>query len=218
MTNNNTLAKEISSLYSQTHDIPLKNLLGRKGNNKIPASIAIFNMGSATDCPSKKLGLCAASCSGVKCYAKKAENMYPKSLPYRRRQEKFWKSVSAEQFALQFLMINEAKRNPFIALRINESGDFWGQEDVEKVEKIARILKRHGITCYGYTSRKDLNFKNIRDFVISGSGFKKEGIKNIFQIIHNKKDRIKGFGICAGDCSVCNRCRKSGLKTCVLSH
>ena len=39
--------------------IPLKKLL-RSGNKKIPSSTAIFNMASAHNCPSKKLGLCKA--------------------------------------------------------------------------------------------------------------------------------------------------------------
>ena len=56
------------------NDIPLKSVLGSEGNLKIPSSTAIFNMGSATDCPSLKLGLCKAYFNGKHiCYAKKAE-------------------------------------------------------------------------------------------------------------------------------------------------
>jgi len=212
-------AKEISVLYSKSHNMVLKPLLNAVGNIKIPSSIAIFNMCSATDCPSKALGLCAAEKFGVKCYAKKAEFSYhPDVLPFRRRQEALWKSITAEEFALQFLMIQANKIKPFVALRLNESGDFSGQADIEKAEKIARILKKEKIVSYCYTSRKDLNFSKVRDLVISGSGFKKEGIKNVFQIVKSKKDMLKGYGLCVGSCAICNRCQKSGMKTAVLAH
>ena len=198
---------------------PLNSLLSA-GNMKVPSTTAIFNMSSATDCPSLKLGLCKAMVDGKHvCYAKKSEvGSRPTVLPYRRKQEKFWLGVTAEDFVSQFLLINALKVKPFTALRLNEAGDFHSQECVDKAEKIATYLKRFGIKVYGYTSRDDLDFSKTKNLVVSGSGFIKDGIKNEFKIIKTKNDKPKGYGICAGDCKICNRCQVRGLNTAVILH
>ena len=202
------------------HHIPLRNVLVKQGNMKIPSSTAIFNMGSATECPSRKLGLCSADRAGVKCYALKAEQnkLWPHILPFRMRQEKFWKEITAESYAVQFLTINALKVKPFNALRLNESGDFWSQDCVKKAEKIARILKMYGVITYCYTSRSDLDYSKVEALKISGSGFKTKGVVNIFKIIDRIEDKPKGYGVCPMDCKVCNRCMKGGLKTVVIAH
>jgi len=196
----------------------LKNHIS-SGNIKVPKTTAIFNMSSAHDCPSRKLGLCKASLQGAKCYALKAEYKYhPAVLPYRRRQEKIWKSTGVNDFVSQFLSLNKIKRNKYKALRFNESGDFHSQKYVNKAELIAKKLSEYGIKCYCYTSRSDLNFNNCKYLIISGSGFKKSGVKNEFKII-GKNDKIpNGYGICAGNCRICSRCLKVGLKTVVRKH
>jgi len=200
------------------NDIPLRNLL-RDGNKKIPNTTAIFNMSSAHNCPAKKLGLCKAQKAGVKCYAIKSEvGSRPHVEPYRERQEKFWMEISAESFAVQFLTINSLKPIPFNALRLNEAGDFHTQACLDKAEKIARILKRYGIKVYCYTSRDDLDFHRVEALKVSGSGFKKDGVVNVFQIIDSKKDKPKGYKICPMDCHICTRCMKAGMKTAVLKH
>lgn len=135
---------------------PLKNLL-QFGNTKLPKSTAIFNMGPAKNCPSAKLGLCELS---TKCYALKAERLYKQVLPYRMRQAKYWLNVSAETFAYEFLESIARKKTKVTHLRFNESGDFYTQECYNKAEKIARILSRHGIKCYTYTHRTDLQYYN----------------------------------------------------------
>lgn len=198
---------------------PLNKLVSHEGNLKIPSNIAIFNFSSATDCPSDKLGLCAAKKAGVKCYAKKSERGYRKFvLPYRRRQGKFWKSITAEEFVGQFLMVNSRKLNPFIAIRFSESGDFNNQEELNKAEKIAQLLARFRIKVYCYSSRKDLDFSKCKNLIVSGSGFTKKGISNIFQIIKEEKDKPSGYGMCPGNCRICNRCQIRGMKTAILKH
>lgn len=214
----NMKMKDMAVLYEKSHKIPLRKLIADEGNHKIPSSTAIFNMGTATNCPAKAFGLCNATKHGVFCYALKAENTYKEPYQYRKRQERLWKNTSSEDFAFQLLMINSTKRKPFTALRLNESGDFWGQKDVEKAEKVARILKRSGIITYCYTSRSDLDYRGVRDLVISGSGFRKEGVKSIFEIIGRRDKKLRGFGICKGNCRICNRCQKGGRKTCVREH
>lgn len=201
------------------NDIPLQRVLGDEGNKKIPSTTAIFNMGAATDCPSMKLGLCSAARAGVKCYARKSEcAARPGVLPYRRRQEKYWKEISAEEFAAQFITLNATKAKPFNALRLNEAGDFWGQACVDKAEKVARILKKYGVVTYCYTSRSDLDYHRVRALRISGSGFKKAGVVNVFMIVDSIKDKPKGYGVCPMDCKSCTRCHKAGIKTVVLKH
>jgi len=213
--------KEFAKMVSLNGIIanPLKDLV-RAGNTKIPTTTAIFNMSSATDCPSRKKGLCKA-CIGEKnyCYAIKSERDYrPNVLPFRIRQTEYWLNVTAEQFVTQFLLTNVMKPVPFDSLRLNEAGDFHSQACVDKAEKIARILKKYGIVTYCYTSRDDLDYSKVKALKVSGSGFKKKGIVNIFKMIESKADRPKGYGICPMDCKVCNRCLKSGMNTAVLKH
>jgi hypothetical protein len=217
-----TSLKEFTNVLSQEEFdkvCPLNNLIGKNGNTKLPSSIAIWNMTSAHDCPSAKLGLCAAEKFGAKCYAKKSEYAYHKEvLPHRRSQAKLWNELTAKEFVSQFLLLNSRKKKAFTAIRFSESGDFRNQADVDKVEKIASLLKRFKIKCYTYTSRSDLDYSKISSLILSGSGFKKKGINKVFQIIKNKKDKPKGYSICKGDCKVCNRCRVKNLNTAVLSH
>ena len=191
----------------------------RSGNKKVSRKTCLFNFSSATDCVSKKLGLCAADKFGCKCYAKKSENEMRKMvLPFRRRQELYWQKVTAEQFVSDFVLINSLKGNPYTALRFSEAGDFHNQKEVDKAEKIALLLNRFGIKVYCYSSRSDLSFKNCKHLIVSGSGFMKEGISNIFQIIKNKKDKPNGYSLCKGNCRICNWCQIRGKKICVLAH
>ncbi len=46
-------------------------------------------------------------------------------------------------------------------LRYNESGDFWSQRCVEKLDWIAYTLRKEGIRTYGYTARYDLDFNGV---------------------------------------------------------
>lgn len=199
--------------------IELDSLLS-DGNTKLPRTTAIFNMSSATDCPSLKKGLCKAIMDGKHiCYAKKAETARcPQVLPYRRKQEKFWLETSADDFLAQFLLINALKGKPFTALRLNEAGDFHSQECVDKAERIATVLKRYGVIVYGYTSNDELDYSNIKNLIFAGSGFSKVGLANEFLIVKDIKDKPRGFGVCAMDCKICTRCMKRGMKTVVKNH
>lgn len=206
------LAAKVSGDY-----LTLKDLLSA-GNLKIPKTTAIFNMSSATDCPSKALGLCAAQNAGAKCYAKKSEvASRPHVLPHRRKQEYYWRHITADKFALDFLSFNAMKPEPFTALRFNEAGDFHGQTCVDKAETIARILKDFGVVTYCYTSRSDLDYSKVRHLIINGSGFMKEGISGEFKIIIDKTIP-EGYKLCPMNCRACSRCQKRGSKTVVEKH
>jgi hypothetical protein len=207
-------------LITISEKVSLKNLIGKEGNTKIPSSTGIFNMGSAHDCPSKKLGFCQAIDKDGKncCYAKKAEYSYhPQVLPYRRRQEEYWKKTNATDFVKDFLIINYYRVVKFQALRLNESGDFWDQASLNKAEEIAKKLALFKIKVYCYTARKDLNYSKIKHLIILGSNFYKKGLRGVFKMVHNLKEKPKGFGICKGNCRVCNRCLM-GRSSVILKH
>lgn len=224
--------KSLKSFYSMLkmfcmHVKPENELKGliQAGNIKIPKSTAIFNMSSANDCPSLKLNLCKA-CVGEKnfCYALKSEYEYrPNVLPYRRRQQMYWLTTTAEQFVFEFILINVMKPIPFDKIRLNEAGDFHGQACIEKAEKIAKILHQYGVKVYCYTSRSDLDFTGTEYLVVNGSGFKGNGIKNEFKMVskaigRNPKLWPKGYAKCPMDCTKCDRCSIRGKDTFVVQH
>jgi len=136
------------------------------GNLKLPKTTMIFNMSSATDCPSRRLGLCEYEDI---CYAKKPEMIYPKVLPYRRRQEGYWLFTDADKIVLDCYRLLLRKNHNVDAFRFNESGDFHSQDCVEKLDYVARHLSdRLGIITYGYTARNDLDFSSV-GFVVRNS-------------------------------------------------
>jgi hypothetical protein len=194
----------------------LKQLLSI-GNRKLGKDIAIFNMQPAKLCSSEKLGLCKL-CN--KCYAKKAELIYPAVLPYRMRQMYYWEQITAKQFCSEFFSAISKKKTAIKYLRISESGDFNSQLDVNKLEQIAEVLSYSGIVTYCYTARKDLNFSECRFLVVNASNFESAGISNQFIGVKGAKqakltDKNNGIHsyVCAGDCRKCNLCtKKTGKK------
>lgn len=186
----------------------------RFGNKKLPTTTGIFNICSAHDCPSKARGLCQVINAGHRCYALRDEQMYPAVLPYRRRQEHVWDSLTAKGFVAEFLAIVGRRRLPTTALRLNESGDFRDQADVDKAEQIAALLKPHGVKVYCYTARSDLDFSRVETMVVNGSGFKVHGE---FRFVRSEADVPEGFKVCGGSCKTCTRCQH-GRETAVLPH
>lgn len=209
----------------------LKKLISY-GNHKLPKTTAIFNLTSATDCPSDKLGLCQAYKAGkCICYALKAEKQYPACLPYRRRQARYWRTAKMSDIVADFFDALYSKRFYVQAgvteivtmLRINESGDFRNQSDVDRLDFLASHLKTKrgkktpGILTYCYTARKDLDFSKLKALIVLGSGFSKKGIKGQFKMI-SKTDKIPaGYKECPGNCRICNRCPR-GLNSVVREH
>ena len=210
-----------------------------KGNLKIGTDTIIFNMGSATNCPSKLAGLC-----DINCYAMKAENMYPLCMPYRDRQEAYWLSHSADEIAMDLCGALHRHRRTVRFVRINESGDLHSSECLTKLIKIAKIVRDMfpKVVMYTYTHRSDIvnsktadrlkSHKVSKNLVINCSNFQRKGL-NTFQAIpdirvHSMaqiskvKDKILNFGVdfaCMGDCSVCGYCKKShGKKIGVPLH
>ena len=204
------------------------------GNLKIGEDTLILNMGPAYGCPSDTLGKCA--CSAV-CYAKKAEKQYPGARAYRRRQKFYWLQTSADDILNDIKHILENKRfretysnrlrplkQKIQYLRLNESGDFWSQKCVNKLDHIARGLRReYNIITYTYTARDDLHFENCH-FAVKGSGHfhgnngacivrtqavideNKSGQGNAY--IEKFHGHTRYFAICPGDCSKCILCKE----------
>lgn len=190
------------------------------GNLKIGKDTLIYNMGSATNCSSRLLGLCHIE----KCYALKAEGFRPAVLPYRTRQEEYWLNHDAIEIAEHLLNIFASKRRkvPLRFVRINEAGDFHSGKCLTKLIQIAKILPH--VRFYTYTHRSDLitsqTHKRLpRNLVIQTSNFKRKGmnqfkaipevkVRTMAQIPGKKKEILKHADLaCMGDCSICSLCK-----------
>lgn len=179
------------------------------GNLKLGKDTMIFNMAPAHDCQSKRMGLCKV---GKACYAMKAEKCYPNVLPFRQRQAAFWTSCTVDEFVEA---VSQKKTKGIKYLRVNESGDFRNQADVDKLNEIAKILKeKYDINTYLYTARSDLTFKDTH-FVVNGSSWMAD---NNFKFIP-KGQEYKGKYVCPGDCRTCNLCKqKLGIEIGIKQH
>ena len=172
-----------------------------QGNKKVGKDTLILNMCSSTACPSKQAGLCNHP---NKCYAMKAERCYPTVLPYRQAQENTWRTYEYRAIADDLVDIIKSKKG-IKYLRFSEAGDFSEQYDVDKMYNIARIVKLDtGVHTYGYTARKDLEFRGEDYMTVNGSGFM---LDNNFKAV----DKYTGKGeVCKMNCRVCDYCKRAG--------
>jgi len=171
-------------------------------------------MGAAQDCPSKALGFCRV---GDRCYARKAEKLYKNVLPYRTRQHNYWRNTAENSIAVDFDRLLKRIRVPIRYLRFNESGDFYSQEDVEKLSNLARFLKEsHNITTYGYTARQDLNFEDVH-FLVKGSshdsGNNGKTVVMKMNVIQANLSTLpieerKTWTVCPMSCKACDICKE----------
>jgi len=186
-----------------------------KGNKKVP--YYILNMGSATDCPSRKSGACKVVDI---CYAMKAERLYKQVLPYRRRQAELWQSVTANEYVDALIKMQSRSRTNKKVLRFSEAGDFATQADVDKMATIAQMLKAQGWTIYGYTTRTDLDLSALLEVCqVNLSNDSTAWIKagaNRFMAV----DAPSGNNfVCVGDCTKCKLClNKRGKIIEVVKH
>ena len=176
------------------------------GNAKLGNNTLIINMGTATDCPSAALGMCNAIKQGATCYALKPEIQYKEhTTNYRHKQFSYWRNNTATAIAND-LIKKIASRNgsPIKYVRFNEAGDFWDQNDIKKLSTVAKKLKNFNIVTYGYTARRDLDFKDV-NFLVKGSGHSK-GNNGMTTIIETDASIPEGFRECPGSCKTCNLC------------
>lgn len=173
------------------------------GNKKIGKDTLIINTTSATNCPSKKLGLCKI---GKKCYAMKSERQYPDVLPYRERQTLYWDATPVRTIEKELRGIIKRKiKNKIKYIRFSEAGDFKDQYSLDKLKTLAKRMPE--VIFYGYTARSDLFLLNRPDnLIINGSSFM---VDNSFTPIP-KEDKDKYDMVCPGDCRDCNWCKEKG--------
>lgn len=175
-----------------------------KGNTKLSKNTLIFNMGSAKDCPSKKLGLCKV-CKD--CYARKAEVQYPQVLPFRNRQRYYWNVQGPWPMIADLSKILFRRKKTIKYFRYNEAGDFETQRDVDKLSEVAQFLfEMYGIVTYGYTARSDLDFSKVK-FVVRGSGWKgpngKTRVAKKTNLKLTKKEFLCPMKGCGDTCFLC---------------
>jgi hypothetical protein len=179
-----------------------------KGNLKLPKSTWVLNSGSATECPSMKLGLCQV---GSKCYALKPEIQYPAALPYRKAQRRMIKTTSADEFAYGLLAHNERCRNKMDSFRYNEAGDFEDQSMVNWFVDTSKIFDNESIVSYGYTARTDLDLTELIATtgvnVSNDSGGWQDRGANRFKTV--KRFSGEADVECGMDCKVCSACSYS---------
>lgn len=226
MAKKNRLSEIISSIKAEYAEVkvirPFKELISF-GNTKLSIgingeNIAIFNITTATDCASHKLGLCKYRDI---CYALKAEKRWKQVIPYRNVQTEYWDSHTSNDFVADLLSVIHKEKRTVKALRFNESGDIRDIDDLTKIIMIAEMLP---FPVYLYTARKDIfnnytiNGLEYTNLTINGSGFM---VHNEFRIVNTDFDLIlnEDYKVCNGDCSVCSLCVKKGKKVIqVIKH
>lgn len=135
------------------------------GNSKLPKEHMILNLSSARCCPSKALGMC--HCADT-CYALKCERIY-KSYAVKSERIQKWLSGANEdeifETLAQWAQTNTVKTTH---LRLNESGDFHTQDEVNMWSRLSERFEKIGITVYAWSARKDLDFSKVH-FAVQGS-------------------------------------------------
>jgi hypothetical protein len=207
-----------------------------RGNRKLGNNTLILNITPAKDCVSRRLGFCRLN---ERCYALKAERLYPQALAWRQAQREYWdgNSVAAiadtlidllytkrtlERGRLTFVDGEATFRDMMVPLweaisyvRFNESGDFRRQADVRKLDMIARRVRRYfpHIKFYGYTARRDLNFKEV-SFIVKGTEHD-AGNAGIVRIrpqawIDDNIPKLARMDarLCPGSCQSCTICKE----------
>lgn len=179
-----------------------------KGNRKLPADIAIFNLPHMVTCPGA-----TAECKKY-CYAKKAEALYKDSLPFRYRN---WELAKSDKFVDE-AVASLSRMRRLRAVRIHESGDFFNQKYLDKWVEIAK--KFPDVIFTAYTKSLHLDFKKakrLKNFVIFASmdpttsetmkrGCKKNRLTSKAIVIDKKAPAPKNYFLCPGSCKSCTHC------------
>jgi len=202
------------------------------GNNKIGIDTLIFNMSSALDCKSHKLGLCKYNNKVKKvegkhrCYAAKME-WNERVLKYRRNQEELWDTSSVDDIVNLFnksILSAKLLGSTVKYIRLNESGDFKTVEDIEKVNEIAKQLPH--IVIYLYTQRRDLlnnlHKEDLQSNLIIQSSNKKVNNFNTFVALpepaYKKALENKHTVACKKNCAICNLCKVYHKKVIIIEE
>lgn len=192
------------------------------GNSKLPKTTAIFNITTASQCPSAALGLCPIVAEGKRrnashsgmwlCYAFRPEQFRTNVRDHRTFQQAWWDTVTPEQFVTR--LRHEAGKRRITALRFNEAGDFRSNADIEKANAIATLLHEQdpSFNVYCYTARRDLDWSNAPSLIVRGSGFNVDDHGNTldgsFNLLPKGQEYHKAPGtfLCPGSCKTCHAC------------
>jgi hypothetical protein len=192
------------------------------GNKKLPSSTLIINMSSAQECSMREqCQFSAKEFSGNgKCYALKAERMYPNVRNSRALQTEYWRTTDNKQKLKDFADLfrkHPRKMNTITAVRFNESGDMRevGKGGEEDLAFLIELAKTYGsIVFYTYTHNKELMrdvwVTDLPDNLAINLSYKnyKNGF-NSFRLDteYNLSDNVIE---CCGDCRVCSLCQENG--------
>ena len=119
-------------MYISNKNLKMKNKVTRdgisKGNKKMVEGFLIWSLPSRITCPNR-----TDMCSKY-CYAKKAEHLYPQTLPSRMTN---FDDTKKETFVTDMIAkigeyFTPRKRVQYPYFRIHESGDFYNEEYFEK--------------------------------------------------------------------------------------
>ena len=177
------------------------------GSNKYGYDTMIFSQGAATDCPSRKAGLCGIVNQSHECYRVALEVFLTHLKAYGRRQQKYWEETTLRQLEgdiraakAHFERITGVKITYF---RINEGSDFNNACDLEKWDAIA--MEFSSIKFAAYTANPYIlqGFRPIaHNLTVRASNFDAElEFKSMLE-----KDIPQGEFICCGDCTICKAC------------
>jgi len=187
------------------------------GNKKLPKTTGIFNIPSRITCPGR-----TAFCEN-KCYALKAERLYPQVLPFRKRNFEASRRPDFPDLMIKAIGSRPGKIN---MIRIHESGDFYSQAYLDKWIRIAGAFP--DLIFYAYTKSFYLNFTGKPSNLILIASFdhttraidrlnyesKKKFFRNSFTIIDKNKKAT-----CPADCRICQKCVTGrNLKITVNQH
>jgi hypothetical protein len=129
------------------------------GSTKLDPGIMSMNVTTAKDCPSCKQGLCGIS---SECYAKKNERQYLNSLAFDKKMQNQWELNSKEELARRIIDFIKQQDEPIFALRFSVAGDVRNQDDIEKMNYIAKKVKSIGVHAYTYTKASNLDWSKTK--------------------------------------------------------
>jgi len=174
------------------------------GNRWLPETTAIWNFGSATNCPAEAKGKCKIADI---CYAKRTEKRWWNTYFYRERQTKVFDSSSPRELADAMLVAMRAQKQRVKMLRFSEAGDFRDQADIDKFTKVTKVLYENNIKVYGYAADPDLDYSRLMKYAtVNGTGFMATNEVRIVDQYSDDPTTIKCPTAEHGKCLKCSAC------------
>lgn len=187
-------------------------MLLSKGNHKLPADTAIFNLPHMVTCPGA-----TKECKSY-CYANKAEKLYPDTLPFRYRN---WELSKKDNFVDEVCK-HLSRMRVLRAVRIHESGDFYNQKYLDKWVEIAKRFPKIIFTAYTKSLHLDFSAaKKLKNFVLFASidptttkRMKELNTIRSKAVVVQKGEKVpRGYFECPGSCKSCDHCYKPRAKS-----